>query len=146
MNRLERVGEFFWGTISGLPAALLFGIAIGNGLPSSWSRFGGAQAICSSAMSTEGGVLSAHDMDSGDPDADFEFPDRHPMLPDLSMHLRDELQNRPTVGSQFMESGYLSSIADASLRERENGEKFNVTADVSDRRFDMCRDCHRVGG
>lgn len=136
----------FWGTSSGLLAALLFGIAIGNGLPSIWSRFGGSQAIRSSAMPTAGGVLSAHDMDSGDPDADSEFPDRHPMLPDLSMHLRDALQNRSTVGSQFMESGYLSAIAGASLWERENAEKFNVTPHVSDRRFDICRDCHRVGG
>ncbi len=94
----------------------------------------------------DGTVLSAHDADSGDTAADSKFPLRHPMMPDLSLHLRDALQNRTTAGSQFVESRYLSAIAGASLWERQNGEKFNVTTHVSDRRFDMCRDCHRVGG
>jgi len=123
------------GKISGLVAALLIGMAIGNGLPSFWSRFGRSPA--------DGTVLSAH---HDDPVADSEFPDRHRMTPDLSQHLRDVLQNRSTAGSQFVESSYLSAIAGASLWERQNGENFNVSMHVSDRRFDMCRDCHRVGG
>ena len=134
------------GTITGLLAALLIGMAIGNGLPSFWLSFGGSLAKRSSAIPAAGGVLSAHDIDSRDTGEGEEFPDRHPMMPDLSMHLRDALQNRSTVGSQFVESGYLSAIAGASLWERQNGEKFNVATHVSDRRFDMCRDCHRVGG
>lgn len=131
------------GPISGLVAALLIGMAIGNGLPSFWSRFGRSPADRSSAIPADGTVLSAHDED---PVTDSEFPDRHRMTPDLSQHLRDALQNRSTVGSQFVESSYLSAIAGASLWERQNGEKFNVSMHVSDRRFDMCRDCHRVGG
>ena len=131
------------GTISGLVAALLIGMAIGNGLPSFWSRFGRSQADRSSAIPADGTVLSAHDED---PVADSDFPDHHRMTPDLSQHLRDALQNRSTVGSQFVESSYLSAIAGASLWERQNGEKFSVSMHVSDRRFDMCRDCHRVGG
>ena len=131
------------GKISGLVAALLIGMAIGNGLPSFWSRFGRSQADRSSAIPADGTVLSAHDED---PVADSDFPDHHRMTPDLSQHLRDALQNRSTVGSQFVESSYLSAIAGASLWERQNGEKFSVSMHVSDRRFDMCRDCHRVGG
>ncbi|MEJ7591239.1 MAG: hypothetical protein WKF77_06805 [Planctomycetaceae bacterium] len=133
------------GTICGLVAALLIGMAIGNGLPAFWPRFDGSAADRSSNPE-DGTVLSAHDVDSEDPAADSEFPDRHPMRPDLSLHLRDALQKRTTAGSQFVESRYLSAIAGASLWERQNGEKFNVTTHVSDRRFDMCRDCHRVGG
>jgi len=134
------------GTISGFVATLVIGIAIGNGLPSVWSRFGDSLANRSSALPAEGSVRSAHDVDSGDLAADSEFPDHHPMMPDLSMQLRDALQNRTNVGSQFVESSYLSAIAGASHWERQNGEKFNITTHVSDRRFDMCRDCHRVGG
>ena len=134
------------GAVSGLVAALLIGIAIGNVLPSIWSRFGGSSANRSAAFPEDKTVLSAPNVDSGDSAGDEEFPDRHPMTPELSQHLRDALQNRPTVGSQFVESVYLSAIAGASRWERQNGEKFNVSTHVSDRRFDMCRDCHRVGG
>lgn len=134
------------GTVSGLVATLVIGMAIGNALPSVWSLFVGSSANLDSVTAADGSVLSAHDADSGDPAVDSEFPERHPMLPDLSMHLRDALQNRTNVGSQFVESGYLSAITGASHWERQNGEKFNVTTHVSDRRFDMCRDCHRVGG
>ena len=134
------------GTITGLLAALLIGMAIGNGLPSFWLSFGGSLAKRSSAMPAARGVLSPLDMDSRDTGEGEEFPDRHPMIPDLSTHLRDALQNQTTAGSQIVESRYLSSIAGASHWERQNGEKFNVATHVSDRRFDMCRDCHRVGG
>ena len=131
------------GSISGLVSALLIGILIGNGLPSFRSQFGGSAADTSSSMPVDETVLSGHDADSV---ADSELPDRHPMMPELSLHLRDALQNRTTLGSQFVESSYLSAIAGASHWERQNGEKFNVTTHVSDRRFDMCRNCHRVGG
>lgn len=134
------------GTLSGLAAALLIGIAIGNVLPSIWSRLGGSSANRSAAFPEDRTVRSAPDVDSGDPGKDEEFPDHHPMTPELSQHLRDALQNRSAVGSQFVESVYLSAIDGASRWERQNGEKFNVTTHVGDRRFDMCRDCHRVGG
>ncbi len=134
------------GAVSGLVAALLIGMAIGNMLPSIWSRFSGSSANRSAAFPEDKTVLSPPNVDSGDPAGDEEFPDRHPMTPELSQDLRDALQNRSTVGSQFVESVYLSAIAGASRWERQNGEKFNVSTHVSDRRFDMCRDCHRVGG
>lgn len=130
------------GTICGLAAALLIGMAIGNGLPSFWPRVGGSPADRSSNPA-EGTFLATHD---GDPATESDIPLRHPMMPELSPQLRDALQNRTTAGSQFVESRYLSAISGASLWERQNGEKFNVTTHVSDRRFDMCRDCHRVGG
>ena len=75
-----------------------------------------------------------------------ELPMHHPMMPDASAHVRDALKIQPTVGSQFVESSYESAITGAMLWEQQNGEVFNVTTHVRDRRFDMCRDCHRVGG
>ncbi len=143
-NALTRIRRrVISGTISGFVAALLVGMAIGNGLPSVWSRFGHSPAGRSSSIPADGTVVSTYDEDAS---ADSEFSHRHRMTPDLSQHLRDELQKRKSAGSQFVESHYLSAIAGASLWERQNGEKFDVTTHVSDRRFDMCRDCHRVGG
>ena len=61
-------------------------------------------------------------------------------------NVRDTLKNLPFRGSQFVESGYLLAIAGTTHWEHQNGEVFSVKTHISDRRFDMCRDCHRVGG
>jgi hypothetical protein len=134
------------GTVSGLIATLLIGIVIGNMLPSIWMGFRGSAANRSVLIPAEGRILATHEVDSGDAAGDEEVSERHPMTPEQSQDLRDALQNRSMVGSQFVESVYLSAIAGASRWERQNGEKFSVSTHVSDRRFDMCRDCHRVGG
>ena len=68
------------------------------------------------------------------------------MIPDLPAHVREALMDRGTRGSQFVESSYESARAGAVLWERENGQLFNIATHVSDHRFDMCRDCHRIGG
>ena len=147
MNESTQIRRgIFSGTISGFVAALVIGMAIGNGLPSVWSRSGDSLTNGSSAIPADGGIRSTHDADSDDLAADSGFPGRHPMVPDLSQHLRDALQNQSGAGSQFVESSYLAAVAGASRWERQNSEKFNVTTHVSDRRFDMCRECHRVGG
>lgn len=129
----------FSATFAGLGMALLFGIMIGNGLPSLWSVSGLLKSQKSSPTATEQARLSAQELNS-------ELPVRHPMLPDLPPRVRDALQSQSPVGSQFVESSYLSAIMGAAIWERQNGEVFNVTTHVSDRRFDMCRECHRVGG
>ncbi len=71
---------------------------------------------------------------------------RHPMMSDVPAHVHDALKIQPTGGSQFVESSYQSAITGAVLWEQQNGEVFNVATHVSEPRFDMCRDCHRVGG
>lgn len=129
----------FSAIFASLGIALLFGIVIGNGLPSLWSVSGLLISQKSSPAATEQATLSAQDQDS-------ESPVRHPMRPDLPTRVRDALQSQSSVGSQFVESNYLSAIMGAAIWERQNREIFNVTTHVNDRRFDMCRDCHRVGG
>ena len=129
----------FSATVAGLTTALLVGIAVGNAMPSLWSD---------SRSSTADGTSSAHEDSADVPEGqiDSEIAARHPMLPDLPAHVREALQNPATVGSQFVESSYQSAITGAVLWEQRNKEIFNVATHVSDRRFDMCRDCHRVGG
>lgn len=75
-----------------------------------------------------------------------EVSTRHLVMPDLPAHVRDAFKNPSTTGSQFVESGYQSAVTGAVLWEPQNREVFSVATHVSDRRFDMCRDCHRVGG
>ena len=48
--------------------------------------------------------------------------------------------------SQIVESLWISPAAAAVAWEQQTGQIFNVVNHVNDRRFDMCRDCHRVGG
>ncbi|MDA1233067.1 MAG: hypothetical protein O2856_20065 [Planctomycetota bacterium] len=138
-DRIRTRRGVFSATFAGLGVALLFGIVIGNGLPSFWSVSGLLKSQKPSPSTTERAVISVQEQDT-------ELPVRHPMLPDLPIRVRDALQSQSTVGSQFVESNYLSAIMGAAIWERQNGEVFNVTTHVSDRRFDMCRDCHRVGG
>lgn len=51
-----------------------------------------------------------------------------------------------STGSQIVESIWISPTAAAVAWEQQTGQIFNVVNHVSDRRFDMCRECHRVGG
>ena len=51
-----------------------------------------------------------------------------------------------SVASQIVESIWVSPTAAAVAWEQQTGQIFNVVNHVSDRRFDMCRECHRVGG
>lgn len=51
-----------------------------------------------------------------------------------------------SIGSQIVESIWLSPAAAALVWEQQTGQIFNVVTHVGDRRFDMCRDCHRIGG
>ena len=51
-----------------------------------------------------------------------------------------------SVASQIVESISISPTAAAVAWEQQTGQIFNVVNHVSDRRFDMCRECHRVGG
>lgn len=129
----------FSSTFAGLSTALLIGIAVGNMTPSLRSDSRRSTADNTSSADAENAIVP-------ESQAGTELPLRHPMMPDVPAHVRRALSNRATMGSQFVESGYESAITGAVLWERQNGEVFNVATDVSDRRFNMCRDCHRVGG
>ena len=125
-------------TFAGLTTALLIGIVVGNAMPPLWSN---SRSLISDNM-----PANADNAIVPENQSEAEFPSRHPMMPDVPAHVRDALKNRSTIGSQFVESSYQGGITGAVLWERQNGEIFNVATHVSDRRFDMCRDCHRVGG
>ncbi len=129
----------FSAMFAGLTTALLIGIAVGNAMPSLWSDSRSSTAGLTSSASADNAIVPENEIGS-------EMPTRHPMLPDVPAHVREALKNRPGVGSQFVESSYQSAITGAAHWEQQNGEVFNVATHVSDRRFDMCRDCHRVGG
>ena len=129
----------FSATFAGLATALLIGIAVGNMMPSLWSAAQRSTMGNNSPADTENMTVPEDKIAS-------EIRTRHPMLPDLPVHVRDALKIEPTVGSQFVESSYQSAITGAALWQQQNREIFNVATHVSDRRFDMCRDCHRVGG
>lgn len=51
-----------------------------------------------------------------------------------------------SIASQIVESIWVSPTAAAVAWEQQTGQIFNVANHVNDRRFDMCRECHRVGG
>ena len=51
-----------------------------------------------------------------------------------------------SIASQIVESIWISPTAAAVAWEQQTGQIFNVANHVNDRRFDMCRECHRVGG
>jgi hypothetical protein len=129
----------FSATFVGLSIALLVGIALGNIMPSLWSDSRRSTADNTSSSDADNAFVSENQSGA-------ESPTRHPMMPDAQANVRDQLGIQPSVGSQFVESSYESSITGALLWQRQNGEVFNVSTHVSDRRFDMCRDCHRVGG
>lgn len=56
------------------------------------------------------------------------------------------VSGRRDIGSQIVESAWQSPVEAAVAWEQQTGQIFNVSNHVSDRRFDMCRECHRVGG
>ena len=134
----------FSATFAGLATALLIGIAVGNAMPSLWSD----SRILTTGPTSVGQILSASADTSIVPvnQTGSDIPTHHPMLPEVPAHVRAALKNRPTAGSQFVELSYQSAITGAALWQQQNGEIFNVATHLSDSRFDMCRDCHRVGG
>lgn len=129
----------FPATFASLTTALLIGIAVGNAMPALWSDSRGSTAGRGSSDSVDSASVPPNEVGS-------EVSSRHPMLPDLPAHVRNALTNPSTTGSQFVESSYQSAVTGAVFWEQQNGEVFSVATHVSDRRFDMCRDCHRVGG
>jgi hypothetical protein len=126
-------------TFAGLSTALLIGIAVGNMMPSLWSDARDSTVDNDSSDSTGNDVVSENQFGS-------EIPTHAQMTSDVTSRVRDALKNPSTISSQFVESSYEAAVAGALLWERQNGEVFSVATHVSDRRFDMCRDCHRVGG
>lgn len=66
--------------------------------------------------------------------------------PDNSIVIENVKSRSGAVASQIVESIWISPTAAAVAWEQQTGQIFNVANHVNDRRFDMCRECHRVGG
>ena len=130
---------------NGMAVALVIGFFVGNSVPSILLRSASTdfEMRQQSPLTTSVSSLQWPDAESME---DPEFSQGHPMLPGLPSSIVEALQNRGGQGSQFVESHYEFARGAAAMWERKNGELFNVATHVSDRRFDMCRDCHRVGG
>jgi hypothetical protein len=56
------------------------------------------------------------------------------------------LESAMRTGTKIVESSWFSPSVGAVAWEQQTGEIFRVGAHQSDRRFAMCRECHRVGG
>ncbi len=73
-----------------------------------------------------------------------------PMLtgnsPSESMDGQNTVGLKRQASSQIVESLWVSPTAAAVAWEQQTGKIFNVINHVNDRQFNMCRDCHRVGG
>ena len=56
------------------------------------------------------------------------------------------LESALNMGSKLVESSRFSPSVGAVAWEQQTGEIFRVGTHQTDRRFAMCRECHRVGG
>lgn len=56
------------------------------------------------------------------------------------------LDSAMKTGSKIVESSWFSPSVGAVAWEQQTGEIFRVGTHQTDRRFAMCRECHRVGG
>lgn len=119
--------------------SMLIGAVVGNILPS----FSSLQSRQDTAMSQDRAVRFA---DSGSK-----------IKTNGSVELLASAQGNSTaagsarvgsgsIASQIVESIWISPTAAAVAWEQQTGQIFNVANHVNDRRFDMCRECHRVGG
>ncbi len=115
--------------------SILIGAMVGNVMPLlSSARNGGTGSTISNLISTE-------------------FEENADGLPAMAEGGRDNLvpemsasAARAGVGSQIVESIWISPMAAAVVWEQQTGQIFSVGGHVNDRRFDRCRNCHRVGG
>lgn len=116
-------------------ASMLTGIMIGRMLPQS-------------VPGDEGSLLAASPLDGAAnrvaPGESVELNGSASTVGPLAT--TNSVANGPSIGSQIVESIWLSPAAAAVVWEQQTGQIFNVAKHVGDRRFDMCRDCHRIGG
>lgn len=119
--------------------SMLIGTIVGNSLPS-FNAFDVKQAASLNANKMPGKATSAR----------LELPNGSPLVaePGQSNGIAEGnfVDSSRSVASQIVESIWISPAAAAVAWEQQSGQIFNVVNHVNDRRFDMCRDCHRVGG
>ena len=129
-------------------ASLLLGIAIGRGLPTST---GGADMPVGAVeeMRPEGGSMEEtrrfrNEQESASAVPETDFPQK--TISESFGVLAGETLPESGDASQIAESGSPSPREVAITWERKTGQIFNVATHIRDRRFNMCRECHRIGG
>jgi hypothetical protein len=114
-------------------ASLLIGTVVGRWLPFSKFDQQSGNRMASSAVTAGEQTQSGQDTVTND-QASGTVP------------VAFQGRERSSESSQIVESFWMSPTAAAVAWEQQTGQIFNVVNHVNDRRFDMCRDCHRVGG
>lgn len=119
--------------------SMLIGTVAGNFLPSFTSLQ--AQRVTSLNLDQAAGISRTSQRNSTNGTAEPRVSQRGD-----SRVSGDARSHSGSMASQIVESNWISPTAAAVAWERQTGQIFNVVNHVSDRRFDMCRECHRVGG
>lgn len=114
--------------------SMIIGLIVGNLLPSFGSLSGG-DALTASPGSPQSGTFEDDGQDG--------FNESNPSVENQNVGLHGP---DTAVGSQIVESNWLSPAAAAVVWEQQTGQIFSVVNHIRDRRFNVCRDCHRVGG
>jgi hypothetical protein len=119
--------------------SMLIGTVVGNALPSFSSQQAQREASMSPDQTAEIAVSPNGESASGPAD---------PRVSKRGNSTSTEYvgSGSGSVASQIVESIWISPTAAAVAWEQQTGQIFNVANHVNDRRFDMCRECHRVGG
>ena len=116
-------------------ASMLTGILIGQLMPP-LVPYGGDQRLAAASSEFSGNSFALDKNGSG---SEFESTasDGNAVVPGIE---------DPSIGSQIVESLRHSPAAAVAVWEQQTGQIFNVATHIGDRRFRLCRDCHRVGG
>lgn len=119
--------------------SMLIGTVVGNALPS----FSSQQLNREASISPDQTVEIA-----GTPNRESAIGPVDPSVSERGDSTSTEYarSGSGSVASQIVESIWISPTAAAVAWEQQTGQIFNVANHVNDRRFDMCRECHRVGG
>ena len=129
-------------------ASLLIGITIGRALPTSTgnadSPVGAVDETSPEANRTNGNHRVSNPQESAS--AALEADAAQAAFSESFAVSTGETQPGSGDASQIAESVSLSPRDAAVHWEQQTGQIFNVATHVHDRRFNMCRECHRIGG
>ncbi len=119
--------------------SMLIGTVVGNALPSISSRQAQRDTLMNPDQSARIAGSVNWDLANGSVEPQVSEHD------DSSVTGNARVESG-SIASQIVESIWISPTAAAVAWEQQTGQIFNVVNHVNDRRFDMCRECHRVGG
>jgi hypothetical protein len=119
--------------------SMLIGTVVGNALPSISSLQAQRNTSMNTDQTSEIGKSERRDLANGSLELQVSEQGNSAVTENTRF-------GSGSIASQIVESIWISPTAAAVAWEQQTGQIFNVVNHVSDRRFDMCRECHRVGG